>query len=73
MQRFGEKLKLLRQQNGMTVRELSREFGFNSHSYLSRVESGKIKPSVEFVVRIADYFEVDINLLVRDELELDEE
>ena len=71
MQRFGEKLRILRKRRGMSLRQLTREFGFKSHSYLSAIEAGKTKPSVEFVVRIADFFEVDVNLLVRDELELD--
>ncbi|MBV7336439.1 helix-turn-helix domain-containing protein [Chloroflexi bacterium TSY] len=71
MERFGEKLRTLRQQRGISLRQLTREFGFRSHSYLSNIEAGKTKPSVEFVVRVADYFEIDINQLVRDELDVD--
>ena len=73
MQRFGEKLRIIRKQHGMSMRELTREFGFRSHSYLSDIERGKTTPAVDFIIKVADYFEVDINLLVRDELELDEE
>jgi transcriptional regulator with XRE-family HTH domain len=71
MERFGEKLRTLREQRGISLRQLTREFGFNSHSYLSGIENGKTKPSVEFVVKVADFFGVDVNKLVRDELELD--
>ena len=71
MERFGAKLRTLRERRGISLRQLTREFGFNSHSYLSGIENGKTKPSVEFVIRVADFFEVDINKLVRDELELD--
>lgn len=71
MERFGEKLRTLRERRGISLRQLTREFGFNSHSYLSGIENGKTKPSVEFVIRVADFFGVDVNQLVRDELELD--
>ncbi len=71
MERFGEKLRILRKRRGMSLRELTREFGFSSHSYLSIMEAGKTKPSVEFVVKIADFFGVDVNQLVRDDLELE--
>lgn len=71
MQRFGKKLRTLRQQRGMSIRELTRAFGFRSHSYISRIETGKTKPSIEFIIKVADLFDVSVDQLVRDELNLD--
>jgi len=70
MQRFGEKLRTLRRQRGMTLKELSRELGFKSHSYISTMEFGKKKPSVELVVKIADLFGVTTDQLLNDDLEV---
>ena len=72
MARFGEKLRYLRQQRGMTMRQLADALGFNSHGYLGDLESGRRQPSLELALIIADYFEVSIEQLARDELEIDE-
>jgi len=71
MERFGEKLRILRKRQRISIRELTREFGYRSHSYISRIETGKTRPSIEFVIRIADRFGVSVDQLVRDELEID--
>jgi transcriptional regulator with XRE-family HTH domain len=72
MQRFGEKLRALRQRRGMSVRELTSALGYKGHGYIYDIEIGKKKPNVEFVVRVADLFEVTTDQLLRDELEVDE-
>lgn len=71
MQKFGEKLRRLRQKRGISIRGLSREFGFRSHSYISRIETGKTKPSIEFISKVADFFEVTTEQLVKDKYEVD--
>ena len=71
MERFGEKLRALRKRQGLSVRGLTREFGYKSHSYISKIETGKTKPSIKFIIRIADRFGVSVDQLVRDELEID--
>jgi transcriptional regulator with XRE-family HTH domain len=70
-QRFGEKLRTLRRRHDMTLKELAREFGFTSHSYISAIEFGKKQPSIELVVRIAKLFNVSTDQLLLDELEVD--
>jgi transcriptional regulator with XRE-family HTH domain len=70
MQRFGEKLRLLRQRRGMTMRELADVLGFRSHGFIGDLESGRKHPSLELAVRVADYFEVPLDLLARDNQEL---
>ena len=71
MKRFGEKLRVLGKRQKLSIRKLTREFGFKSHSYISRIEAAKLTPSIDFIIRVADRFEVSVDVLVRDELELD--
>jgi transcriptional regulator with XRE-family HTH domain len=73
MQRFGEKLRTLRKQQGMTVRELAEALGYSGHSHISEVETGKREPKVGFVLKIADFFQVTTDQLLRDDVELEDE
>ena len=71
MQRFGEKLRTLRKRRGMTMRGLAKALGFATHGYIGDLESGRAKPSLELALKIADFFNVSVDQLARDELELD--
>ena len=71
MDRFGEKLRILRNQNGISLRKLADELGYASHNHLAGIERGERKPSVDLVLKIADIFAVSIDTLLRDEIELD--
>jgi len=71
MQRFGEKLRILRKQRGITMKELSQMLGFASYTYLNAIELGNKKPSLELAAEIARFFDVSTDLLLKDELELD--
>lgn len=71
MQRFGEKLRTLRTRRGLSVRALARELGYATHSYISDIEAGRTIPRVEFIVKIADFFQVTLDQVVRDEIDLD--
>jgi len=71
MQRFGEKLRTLRNRRGLTIRELSKVLGFRSYGFVGDLESGRKKPSVELAVEIARLFDVSVDQLVKDELEVD--
>lgn len=70
MQRLGAKVRTLRKQRGMTLKELALTLGFPSHSYVSEIETGKKQPTTEMIIKIADVFGVAVDVLVRDELEL---
>lgn len=70
MQRFGEKLRTLRQHHGLTVRDLTRVLGYTGFGYIHSIETGKITPRVEFILKVADYFNVSLDVLLRDNLEL---
>jgi transcriptional regulator with XRE-family HTH domain len=73
MQRFGEKLRALRLQRRLTTRALAEALGFTVHSnnYISRIETGKQTPSLKFVLRAADFFQVPVDMLTRDDVDLD--
>lgn len=69
MKRFGEKLRTLRERNGITQRQLAEQLGF-TNAYVSYLESGRKKPNVELVLKIADIFQVTTDELVRDHLDV---
>jgi transcriptional regulator with XRE-family HTH domain len=72
MQRFGEKLRILRKRRAMTLKELAGELGFSSHGSVGDLESGRKKPSLEVAIKISHIFGVSVDLLVKDEFELDD-
>ncbi len=73
MQKFGEKLRALRKQRGLTLRALAAALNIRALSYISRIETGKKKPSTEFIIAVSRLFEVPVDKLVKDELELDDD
>ena len=70
MQRFGEKVRILRKRQGMTIKALALALGFPSHSYVSEIETGKKRPSTEMIIKLADLFQVTVDELVRDERDI---
>ena len=70
MERFGEKLQILRKKRSMSLRELARATDYVTHSYLSEIEAGKKKPSLELVIKVARLFDVTTDQLLFDELEI---
>lgn len=72
MQRFGEKLRLLRTRRGMTLTELAHALGYTAHGHISELEAGKKVPTVQFVLNVARLFGISTDELLKDELELNE-
>jgi transcriptional regulator with XRE-family HTH domain len=72
MPTFGEKLRILRTQRGMTMKELADVLDISAHSYISKLENGEKKPSVEMAIKISLIFDVSLDLLLKDELEIKE-
>lgn len=70
MQRIGEKLKTLRLRQGLTTRQLA-DYLQTTNSQISRIENGLRQPSADFIVKVSDFFNVPLDKLMRDELELD--
>lgn len=73
MENFGQKLKRLRQAKGLTLKELATQLGYDSHSYISELESGRKSPSVEIVVALSRFFNVTTDQLLKDELLIDQD
>jgi len=72
MQRFGEKLRALRQQRGLSYRQLASILEV-SHGHIVGIEAGRHKPSADFILKIASLFNVSTDQLMWDEQELDDE
>lgn len=70
MEKFGEKLRTLRRQRALTITQLGDKLGV-SYSYIGKMERGEKIPNIAMLVKIADLFEIGLDKLVRDELELD--
>jgi transcriptional regulator with XRE-family HTH domain len=71
VQKFGEKLRILRKRQGITLKELAPLTGYATHSHISEIESGKKKPPLEFVMKVAKLFHVSLDHLLNDEIELE--
>ncbi len=70
MERFGEKLRFLRKQQGLTIKEFAQAIGHTTHSHISEFETGKRRPSLDFTLRVSAFFGVPLDQLVKDELDL---
>jgi len=70
MEKFGEKLRALRIRSGLTLKELALSLGLTAHGYLSEIECGKKKPTVEFALKVADFFNVTTDELLKDDIEI---
>lgn len=70
MQRFGQKLRTLRQRHGLSTRELAQAVGHSASGYISELETGKKKPTSEMVIKLARLFNVTTDQLLLDETEL---
>lgn len=71
MERFGEKLRVLRRHHHVTLVWLANQLDYSTHSYISEVESGQKLPTVQFVLKAARLFHVTTDELLKDELEVD--
>jgi transcriptional regulator with XRE-family HTH domain len=71
MQRFGEKLHALRIKKKLTLKELALSLGLNAHGYLSEIETGKKKPTAELVLKVARFFDVTTDQLLKDEFDIE--
>ncbi|MGE5558146.1 MAG: helix-turn-helix domain-containing protein [Bacillota bacterium] len=60
---LGVKLKKLRKEKRITQGKLSEKLGF-SPRYISQVEAGMTRPSMDAFKKIADFFQVPVEYLV---------
>ncbi|WP_035446286.1 helix-turn-helix domain-containing protein [Bacillus sp. UNC41MFS5] len=59
-QHVGDRIKDLRIQHGMTLKELGEAIDYN-YSNLSKVERGIRKPSIELLEILSSYFNIEIS------------
>ncbi len=71
MKKFGEKLRHLRKQRGLTLVQVGDMLEVNN-TFVSRMERGKVTPNAAMILKISRLFEVTTDQLMKDELELDE-
>ncbi|MBI4853284.1 MAG: helix-turn-helix transcriptional regulator [Acidobacteria bacterium] len=71
-QLFGDKLYKLRLAKKLTLQQMAIKLGLTSHSYLSELESGKKKPSIDLVLKISRTFNMSTDYLLKDEIEIEE-
>ncbi len=69
MNKFGEKLRTLRKQQGLTQERVSNMLGV-SRPYVAKMERGEKMPNAPMIIKIADIFGVTADQLMRDEIEL---
>ncbi len=60
---FGENLKMLRIQAGLSQRELGRRLGFCNQT-VSFWESGSREPDFDTLIRLAKFFDVSLDVLL---------
>ncbi len=70
--KFGQKLRRLRCQRHLTLKELATALGYTAHGYISELEAGKKTPTVEFAVNVSRFFGVSTDQLLKDEVSLPE-
>ena len=68
---FGPKLRHLRLQRQMRQTTLAHELGLARHGYVSNLETGRKEPSLDLVVRVAQFFGVSTDYLLRDTIPVD--
>lgn len=69
MERFGEKLRVLRERRGLSYRKLAPELGV-TYAHIAAIENGAHQPSVDLILRISAYFNISLDQLMRDDREL---
>ena len=71
MQRFGEKVRTLRERHGLTTRQLAHLIGVKSHAHIIALESGRSKPSVDVLLQLMRVFGVSFDVFLDDRLDID--
>lgn len=60
---FASRVKELRTSKGLTMEQLAKEIG-STRATISNFENGQRKPSLDMVIKLAEYFQVSLDYLV---------
>jgi DNA-binding XRE family transcriptional regulator len=66
--RFGEKLRGLRQQRKLKQTDVAQGLELVSQAHISYLEANRKEPSIEMVLKIAEFFGVTVDYLLRDSI-----
>jgi len=69
MEKFGQKLRYLRQQRGYTLRTLAPMLGVH-YTQLNNIEHGTRQPSADLVLKVVELFGVNADQLIKDNVEI---
>jgi transcriptional regulator with XRE-family HTH domain len=71
MEQLGKRVKKIRNSKGMRLEDLAERIG-TGRSNLGHIERGRNAPSVELLVKLADFFQVSTDYLLgrTDEMEM---
>jgi transcriptional regulator with XRE-family HTH domain len=70
-QLLGAKIRYLRHQRKMTQGELGQSLDLASHGHITNVETTRRVASIDLVLRIADFFRVTTDYLLRDNVQVE--
>jgi transcriptional regulator with XRE-family HTH domain len=62
---FGDKLRKIREKKKITLKEVAKKIGV-SESLVSQIETNKVSPAIDTLLRITDVLEVDLEYLFSD-------
>ena len=60
LERTGENIRVLREKNGLSVKDLQNIFGFTTTNSIYKWQYGKTLPTVDNLVMLANLFNVNI-------------
>ncbi len=60
---FSNRIKILRASKGLTMEQLGKEVN-STKGTISNYENGNKKPSLDMLIKLADYFDVSIDYLI---------
>ncbi len=69
MEKFGQKLRYLRNQRELTLRQLAEMLGVH-YTHLNNIEHGSKGPSTDLVLKVAQLFDVTTDQLMKDDVAL---
>jgi len=70
IKRFGEKLRILRQRQGLSQEQLGSMLDVHQ-THIGRIERSEKMPNAAMILKISRIFKVSADVLIKDELELD--
>lgn len=60
---IGDRLKMLRKEKGLTMKEIGKIIGVSDAAW-TKYETNRAEPSIESLIKIADYFQVSLDFLL---------